>query len=46
MTKDSASITFRLSTEEKEQLKQYCEENDMSISQVIRRAVKEFLNKQ
>lgn len=39
----TAKITVNFSEEEKEKLKKYAEENDLTVSQVIRRACKEFL---
>lgn len=43
--KDNTSITIRLSAEEKEALAKYAEENDLTMSQIVRRALKEFLEK-
>ena len=43
--KDSTNITVRLSAEEKEALAKYAEEQDLTMSQVVRRALKEFLEK-
>lgn len=40
---DMTKVSFRLSLEEKEKLMQFAEENDLTISQVIRRSVKKFL---
>ncbi len=37
-------ITIRLDDIEKELLQEYAEENDTTISQVIRRLIKEFLD--
>ena len=37
-------ITIRLDEVEKELLQEYAEENDTTISQVIRRLIKEFLD--
>ena len=37
-------ITIRLDDIEKELLQEYAEENDITISQVIRRLIKEFLD--
>ena len=37
-------ITIRLDEIEKELLQEYAEENDTTISQVIRRLIKEFLD--
>lgn len=39
------SITIRISQEEKDTLEQIAKENDLSLSQVVRKAIKEFLNK-
>ena len=40
------TITIRLEENEKQAIAQYANENDLSMSQVIRRAVKEFLAKE
>ena len=40
------TITIRLEEVEKQVIAQYANENDLSMSQVIRRAVKEFLVKE
>lgn len=40
------TISFRLSEEEKLALEKYAEENDLSVSQVIRKAIKDFMDKQ
>lgn len=40
------TITFRLSDEEKVELENYADENDLSVSQVIRKAIKEFMDRQ
>ena len=40
------TITIRLEEIEKQAIAQYANENDLSMSQVIRRAVKEFLAKE
>jgi predicted transcriptional regulator len=37
-------ITIRLDEVEKELLQEYAEENDTTVSQVIRRLIKEFLD--
>lgn len=42
MTKDTR-IACRISEEEKQLLDKYCEEQDMPMSQVIRKAIKQFL---
>lgn len=39
----TAKITVNFPEEEKEKLKQYAEENDLTVSQVIRRACKDYL---
>lgn len=40
------SITFKISEEEKEAIKKFAEKNDLSISQVLRKAAKEFIEKE
>lgn len=40
---DMTKVSFRISIEEKEWLMKFAEENDLTISQIIRRAVKQFL---
>lgn len=37
------TISVRLEDSEKEQLKKYADENDLSMSQVIRKAIKELI---
>ena len=39
-------ISFRLSEDEKKALEKYANENDLSVSQVIRRACREYLRVQ
>ena len=39
-----AMMTIRLDEVEKELLQEYAEEHDMTISQIIRRLIKEFLD--
>lgn len=39
-----AKITIRIDEIEKELLQEYAEERDMTISQIIRRLIKEFLD--
>lgn len=39
------NISFRISDEEREKLETYARENDLSLSQVIRKAIKGFLEK-
>jgi predicted transcriptional regulator len=41
-----AKITIRIDDIEKELLEDYAEEHDDTISQVIRRLIKEFLDKE
>jgi predicted transcriptional regulator len=36
------TITIRLSEEEKQKIAEYAEKNDLSMSQVIRKSLKEF----
>ena len=38
-------ITIRIDEIEKELLQEYAEERDMTVSQIIRRLIKEFLDK-
>ena len=40
------TITIRLEENEKQAIAQYANENDLSMSQVVRRALKEFFAKQ
>lgn len=42
---DMTKISFRISIDEKEELLKFAEINDLTISQIIRRAVKQFLEK-
>lgn len=45
MAKDNYStLSVRISAEEKEKLMQYCEDNDVSISQVLRKAIRDLIN--
>lgn len=46
MAEEMTKTSFRLSVKEKEALDKYAEENDLSSSQVIRRALREYLDKQ
>jgi predicted transcriptional regulator len=39
-------ITIRIDEIEKELLQEYAEERDMTVSQIIRRLIKEFLDKE
>lgn len=36
-------VAARITEEEKDILIQYCEDNDLTMSQVIRKAIKEYL---
>ena len=38
-----ATISIRIEETEKEALQQSAQENDLSVSQVVRKAIKEFL---
>lgn len=38
-----STVSVRLTTEEKKELESYCADNDLSMSQVIRRAIKEYI---
>ncbi len=40
-----AQIATRVSDEEKRELEQYCKERDIKISQLIRWAIKDYLDK-
>jgi predicted transcriptional regulator len=42
---DNCSISLRLDPETKETLTEYAKEQDLSVSQVVRRAIKEYLEK-
>lgn len=44
--KNVTAISVKITAEEKEALKSYCEENDLTMSQVIRRAIKKYLEPQ
>lgn len=47
MAKENYStVSVRLTIEEKTELIQYCEDNDLTMSQVIRKAIKEYLSGQ
>ena len=42
-TKEKMSvITVRVSSQEREAIEKFCAENDLSMSQVIRKALKDF----
>lgn len=39
------TISIRLSEEEKEAIQKHADQEDLSMSQVVRKAIKEYLNK-
>ena len=41
-----AMLSIRIEDNDKEALQKYANENDLSVSQVIRKAIKECLNKE
>lgn len=41
-----ANLSVRIEEAEKEALQKYAKENDLAISQVVRKAIKEFLVRQ
>lgn len=41
-----AMLSIRIEDNDKKALQKYANENDLSVSQVIRKAIKEFLNKE
>lgn len=41
--KREVTISFRISEEDKNRIQEYATQNEMTISQVVRKAVKEFL---
>jgi predicted transcriptional regulator len=41
-----ATISIRIEETEKEALQEFAKENDLSVSQVVRRAIKEFIANQ
>ena len=41
-----AMLSIRIEDNDKEALQKYANENDLSVSQVIRKAIKEFINKE
>lgn len=43
---DMTKVSFRVSIDEKNKLTKFAEENDLTISQIIRRSVKMFLDSQ
>lgn len=46
MVEEMTTLSLRLTKDEKEAIAQYAQDNDMSMSQVIRKAVKDLLNKE
>ena len=40
------NIATRVKDEEKKRIDAFCKENDMSVSQLIRKAIKEYMNKE
>ena len=44
MSQEYSTVSVRLTQEEKDSLIAYCEDNDLTMSQVIRKAVKEYLD--
>ena len=44
--KKYSTVSVRLSEEERATLEKYCQENDLSFSWVIRKAIKEYLPKE
>ena len=46
MAEEMTTLSLRLTKDEKEAIAQYAQDNDMSMSQVIRKAVKDLLNKE
>ena len=43
MADDMGKMSIRIDLEDKEALVQYAKDNDLTVSQVIRRMIKEFL---
>lgn len=44
--KNYSTLSVRVSAQEKEALMQYCEQNDLSMSQVLRKAIKQIITGQ
>jgi predicted transcriptional regulator len=40
------TISIRISEEEKEALQKYARDNDLSVSQIVRRAIRVFIEEQ
>lgn len=45
-TEITTTMSIRISLEEKEKLQQLAKANDLSLSQLVRKAIKEYLNKE
>lgn len=43
--KKLVQVASRVTVEEREKMLEYCADNDITLSQLIRRAVRDFLNK-
>jgi uncharacterized protein (DUF1778 family) len=43
MAKDNCSISLRLDTDTRDLLFKHAEEEDLSVSQVVRRAIREYI---
>lgn len=46
MAEEMTTLSLRLSKDEKEAIAQYAQEHDLSMSQVIRKAVKDLLDRE
>lgn len=46
MATDKKIVSTQITEEEKDALLRYCSENDETISRVLRKLIKEFLNKE
>ncbi len=40
------NIATRVKDDEKKRIDEFCQENDMSVSQLIRKAIKEYMDKE
>ncbi len=40
------NIATRVKEDEKERIDQFCKDNDMSVSQLIRKAIKDYMDKE
>ena len=45
MAEQLVKISLRITEAEKQAITEYAEKNDLSMSQVVRKAIKEFLSK-